>query len=151
MECVRYEVSDGVARLTLNQPATMNALTVPLLRDCLQAVELAEADRSVRCLLLTGSGKGFCAGADLKEMQAVLEGGSAAASAHVNALLADGGIPFVLALRSLHVPVLCAVNGAAVGGGVGMALAADVVIACESAYFSLPFVPRLGIVPDMGA
>jgi len=149
-DLVRYDVADGVATLTLNDPGRLNPLTMPLLQGALQALQQVHDDRSVRVLVLQGAGRGFCSGADLSSFTA--EGTSAAGRAEaVSDLLEHGGGPLVLALNELPVPVICAVHGAVAGGGVGLALAADVVIAARSAFFYLPFVPALGLVPDMGA
>lgn len=151
---VMFHVSDGIATLTLNEPARMNPLSTALLHGCLQALEQLRADRSIRALLLTGAGKAFCVGADLSDLDLDMSNSSepsCSAGQVVGDLLSDGGNPLVAGLRSLAVPVVCAVNGAAAGGGVGLALAADVVIAARSAFFYLPFAPMLGLVPDIGA
>jgi 2-(1,2-epoxy-1,2-dihydrophenyl)acetyl-CoA isomerase len=148
-EPVTLDVSDGVATLTLADPAHLNALGMPLLQAALQALERVHKDRQVRALLLRGAGRAFCVGADLATFQA--EASPQGRADTVDALLAQGGNPLVLALNALPVPVLCAVHGAVAGGGVGLALAADLVIAARSAYFYLPFVPALGLVPDMGS
>lgn len=137
-----------VALLRLNLPQRLNPLALPL-QQALRAhlARLAE-DRSVRALVLTGAGKGFCVGADLGSMQAPPAGQSlgeqtaAAMEALSNRLIED--------LRQMPFPVLSAVNGPCAGAGVGLALAADVVLVARSAYFYLPFMPRLGIVPDLG-
>lgn len=147
---VRYAVADGVATLTLDDPVRLNPLTMPLLQAALQALQQVHDDRSVRVLVLQGAGRGFCSGADLSTFSAGDVSAAQRAEA-VSDLLEHGGGPLVLALNALPVPVLCAVQGAVAGGGVGLALAADVVIAARSAFFYLPFVPALGLVPDMGA
>lgn len=143
---VRYAVQDGIATLTLNDPARLNALSLPLLRGALAAVQRTADDRSVRVLVLRAAGRAFCAGADLSRLQ-----DAERAAAHIDELMAQGGNPLVRALREVPVPVLSVVHGVAAGGGVGIALAADVVLAARSASFVLPFVPALGLVPDMGA
>ena len=155
---VLFEVAEGVATLTFNLAARMNPLTPALLAGALQALERVHEDKAIRTLVLTAKGRGFCVGADLAwlaaQRQAEPDGLDVAGAPGVGDLVADlmdsGGNPFVAGLRELPVPVLCAVNGAAVGGGVGIALAADIVVAARSAYFYLPFVPALGLVPDMG-
>jgi 2-(1,2-epoxy-1,2-dihydrophenyl)acetyl-CoA isomerase len=141
---------DGnVAVLTLNIPARLNPVTRDLmsaLRD--QLASLAEDD-TVRAIVLTGAGRAFCSGADLSNIAGPEDNRSLGQRAFEtmeslsNRLIED--------LRSLPVPVVTAVNGPAAGGGVGLALAADVVLAARSAYFYLPFMPRLGLVPDLGA
>ena len=153
---VLFSVSEGIATLTLNQGARMNPLTPALLAGCLQALQRVHADTSIRVLVLTAHGKGFCVGADLAALGAGKVGMAQTSSEpslgeQVAELMYSGGNPLVAGLRALPVPVLCAVKGAVAGGGVGLALAADVVVAARSAYFYLPFVPALGLVPDMGS
>lgn len=148
-ELVKLDVANGVATLTLADPTHLNALSMPLLQAALQALECVQQDARVRALLLRGAGRAFCVGADLQDFAA--EPSAQARAGTVDTLLAKGGNPLVLALTALPLPVVCAVQGAVAGGGVGLALAADIVIAARSAYFYLPFVPMLGLVPDMGA
>ena len=148
-DLVQLAISDGVATLTLNDPAHLNPLGMPLLQAALQALAQVQQDSHVRALVLRGAGRGFCVGADLGTFAA--EPSPAARAETVHALLEQGGNPLVLALNRLPMPVLCAVHGPVAGGGVGLALAADVVIAAKSAFFYLPFVPALGLLPDMGA
>lgn len=132
----------AVAVLRLNNPAQLNALTLPMIGALRRAVQRAIDDPQVRALLLTGEGRGFCAGAQL--------GGEVFAS---GAAIADEMraelSPLILALREGPKPVVCAVNGAAAGAGVGIALAGDVVIAARSARFLLSF-GRLGAALDGG-
>ena len=147
---IRYTVSaDGIAHVTLNLPAKLNPLTIPMQQELLQAYERVREDRSVRALVLTGAGKAFCVGADLESLGEADATGKSAGNrtaemmnAWTNRLVGE--------LEDLPVPVVSAVNGAAAGAGVGLALAADVVVAGRSAYFYLPFLPRLGIAPDIG-
>lgn len=146
VEPVLYAAQDGVATLTLNDPARLNPLSMPLLQAALAALRRVDEDRSVRVLVLRATGRAFSAGADLSALADAQQ-----APAQIDQLMGQGGNPVVLALRSAPVPVLSVVQGIAAGGGVGIALAADVVIAARSASFMLPFVPALGLVPDMGA
>jgi len=150
---VLYEAVDGVATITLNEPARMNPLSDAIRRGVLDALQRVREDASVRTLLVTARGRGFCVGADLADFSArsrdMAPGDTL--GRFVGRMLEETGNPIVAGLRSLPVPVVCAVNGAAAGGGAGLALAADVVVAARSAYFYLPFVPALGIVPDLGA
>lgn len=150
---VVFESHEGVATLTLNQPSRMNALTPQLQHGCLDALERVCNDRTIRVLVLTANGKGFCVGADLASLgaSAAYNPGGVSLGEQVNDMMASTGNPLITGLRDLPVPVLCAVNGAAAGGGVGLALAADIVIAARSAYFYLPFVHSLGLVPDLGS
>ncbi len=147
---VDYQLDDGVAIVTLNEPAKLNALSAALCAQLREALATVREDRRVRALLLTGAGKAFCAGADLSAMAAPQPHGPSLGERTAAAMQAESN-PLILELRALPVPVLCALNGAAVGGGAGLALAADVVIAARSAYFYLPSMPRLGLLPDLGA
>jgi 2-(1,2-epoxy-1,2-dihydrophenyl)acetyl-CoA isomerase len=151
-QCVTLETDDGVAIVTLNQPEKRNPLSPRQAQELLDALDRVGADRSVRALLLTGAGKSFCAGANLDDMAAGdgSGGGKSLGESTFETMEALSN-PVILALQDLPVPVLTALNGGAVGGGVGLALAADVVIAARSAYFYLPSMPRLGLVPDLGA
>lgn len=148
-DTVLLERDGPVAILRLNLPERLNPLALAL-QERLRALlaELA-ADRSVRALVLTGVGKAFCVGADLSGMRPPSDGRSLGEwtrdtmEALSNRLVED--------LRGLPFPVVAAVNGPCAGAGVGLALAADIVLAARSAYFFLSFMPRLGIVPDLGS
>ena len=149
---VLFEVSNGIATLTLNQGTRMNPLTAALRQGLLDGLQRIVADASIRALVLTATGKGFCTGADLAMLaqNGSIEPGAPSLGEQIHDLMEKTGNPIIESLRNLPVPVVCAVNGAAAGAGVGLALAADVVIAARSAYFYLPFVPALGLVPDLG-
>ncbi|RYF72775.1 MAG: enoyl-CoA hydratase [Comamonadaceae bacterium] len=153
---VQYRVDEhGIATLTLDDPVRMNPLTMPLFEQCLDALDRVRADRSVHALVLAAHGRGFCSGADLRALDQSLSGERAADAPtpgeDIARLMEEGGNRLILALRELPVPVVCAMHGAAAGGGVGVVLACDVIVAARSAYFYLPFAPALGLVPDMGA
>ena len=146
---VTLERDGPVAVLRLNQPERLNPLGLALqqrLRECFH--ELA-SDRSVRALILTGAGKSFCVGADLSAMQPLQSGQSLGEQSCDTMLKLSNRI--IEDIRALPFPVVSAVNGACAGAGVGLALAADLVVAARSAYFFLSFMPRLGIVPDLGS
>jgi len=146
-EPLLYERDGDVAILSLNIPQRLNPIAAPLQEALRARLAQLRDEGEVRALVLTGVGKAFCVGADLGSMGAT-EGASLgqrtaeAMEALSNRLIED--------LRSMPFPVVSAINGAAAGAGVGIALAADVVLAARSAYFYLPFMPRLGIVPDLG-
>jgi 2-(1,2-epoxy-1,2-dihydrophenyl)acetyl-CoA isomerase len=140
----------GVAVLTMHHPAKPNPLTQDLQRELLAHLRAVHCDVAVRALVLTATGKGFCVGADLDEMQQAAAGGQSAGE-WTSKFMQELTNPIVLALREMPVPVVCAVNGAAAGAGVGLAMAGDITLMARSAYFYLPFIPRLGIVPDMGS
>jgi len=142
---VRYDVADAVATITLDQPDSLNALTVAMkvaLRDALQR---ATTDDSVRAVVLTGAGRGFCVGQDLREHADTLGSGDTSMSTvreHYN--------PIVTALAELPKPVIAAVNGAAAGAGASLSFACDFRIAADNASFLMAFA-RVGLGPDTGA
>lgn len=149
---VLFDVTDGIATLTLNEAAQMNPISAGMRQGCLQALERVREDSAVRALILTGGGKAFCSGARLTDFDLDQPAdASRSAGRVIGDMMTDAGNPIVMGLRTLPVPVVCAVNGVAAGGGVGLALTADIVVAARSAYFYLPFAPALGLVPDMGA
>lgn len=150
---VLFELDDGVAVATLNEADRLNPLSESLQAGLLAAIARVRDDRSIRALVLTGRGRGFCCGADLKDLgrRAAQMPPGDSLGRYVGRMMAQSGNPIVLGLRTLPVPVVCAINGAAAGGGLGLALAGDLVVAARSAFFYAPFVPALGIVPDMGS
>jgi 2-(1,2-epoxy-1,2-dihydrophenyl)acetyl-CoA isomerase len=134
------ELADGVATLTLNRPEALNALNSQLRRDLLAALNAATRDEATRAVVMTGAGRGFCAGADLR-------GGSA--ERDFRAVLTAEYNPLIETIRALAKPVIAAVNGVAAGAGASLAFAADVVVASEEARF-VPAFNRIGLVPDSG-
>lgn len=146
MSEVLYAVVDGIATITLNRPKQMNAMTLALMDGITDAMTRVRDDDSVRVVVITGSGRGFCAGADLAQVAEGSAGDSSAESV--------GEHPYNRTMRALAaspVPTVARINGPAAGGGFGLALACDITIAAHSAFFVATFGPRLGIVPDMGA
>ncbi len=135
----------GVMTLTLNRPGRLNALNTALVEALKAAVGRAEADPGCRAVLITGAGRGFCAGADLAD-RAFTPGGP---RPDLGQSLEMGLNPLVRAIRRLAKPVVCAVNGPAAGAGANFALACDIVLAAKSAQFLLAFV-RVGLIPDAG-
>ena len=136
-ENTRYEIDDGAAWITLNCPQNRNALTAGLVEELLQHLSNALADINVRCIVLTGTGPAFCAGADLKS------GGGRFSDQNA------GRSPFVDILDTMWnspKPVIAAINGAAFGGGLGLVAAADIGIAAQEAKFSFSEV-RIGVIP----
>ncbi|HTJ90728.1 MAG TPA: enoyl-CoA hydratase-related protein [Acidocella sp.] len=131
----------AVRCLVLNRPDRLNALDAALLRALNEALAAAEAESAVRAVLLTGAGRGFCAGADLQQDFAGPPDLGHELESHYN--------PLVRRMRGMGKPVLCAVNGVAAGAGMNLALAADIVIAARSASFSQAFI-RIGLIPDAG-
>jgi 2-(1,2-epoxy-1,2-dihydrophenyl)acetyl-CoA isomerase len=136
----------AAATIELNRPDRMNAWSAAVSSDLIAALREIADDDSVRAVLLTGTGRAFCSGADLKEGA----GKARAGELDTGTILRDGYNPFVTAVRQLEKPVVTAVNGAAAGAGVSLALAGDIVVAAESAYFLLAFA-KIGLVPDGGA
>ena len=136
------ETYGAVRRLVLNRPERLNALDAALLTVLNEAFAAAEADPAVRAVLLTGAGRGFCAGADLQQS-------FGSAPPDLGAALEASYNPLVRRMRGMGKPILCAVNGVAAGAGMNLALAADIVIAARSANFSQAFI-RIGLIPDAG-
>lgn len=149
MSETRYERIGDVGILRLANAARLNPLTQALQVELRAHLAQVREDVGVRSLLLTGEGKAFCVGADLGGMSASHADTRSLGERTADKMEAQSN-PLIEELRALPVPVVCALNGAAAGAGVGLALAADVVIAARSAYFYLPFLTRLGIVPDLG-
>lgn len=147
---ILFERDGDVAIITLNEAAKLNALSLDLQRQLRARLAEVREDRSVRALLLTGAGKAFCLGADIST-EGPMSPGTPGLGQRTADLMHELSNRIVTDLRALPVPVVVALNGAAAGAGVGIALAADIVVAARSAYFYLPFVPRLGLLPDLGA
>jgi 2-(1,2-epoxy-1,2-dihydrophenyl)acetyl-CoA isomerase len=144
-ESIQYAVDNGIAVLTLNRPDKLNSFTQAMHLEVRAALNALQEDATVRVLVLTGAGRGFCAGQDLGD-RAVAPG---AKPADLGDSVEQFYAPLVLTLRSLPMPVICAVNGVAAGAGANLALACDIVIAAQSASFIEAFC-RLGLIPDTG-
>lgn len=140
---VAYTLNNGVATLTMNRPAVFNALNTQLHTDLLAALRRAERDPAARCVVLTGAGKAFCSGQDLREIP--LED----TATMVAQRLRESYNPLIAKLRSLPKPVIAAVNGVAAGAGLSLALACDLRIAVDNARFVVAFA-RIGLIPDCG-
>ena len=151
MQEQHIEISqDGAVRtLTLNRPAALNAFTCAMLAQLRQALEAAAEDQAVRCVVITGAGRGFSAGQDLSDplIKPSFEPGDAPKD--IGHLLDNYYIPLALRLRSMPVPVIAAVNGVAAGAGASLALGCDLVLAGESASFIQAF-SKIGLIPDCG-
>jgi 2-(1,2-epoxy-1,2-dihydrophenyl)acetyl-CoA isomerase len=145
-ETVVWEASGGVGRVTLNRPQTLNAWTSELGRELKQVVQIDAADPSVRAVLITGAGRGFSSGADLKAGFDPDEDGMPDLRKELGELYH----PIIAGVRRLEKPVVAAVNGPAVGIGASLAFACDLVLAAESAFFGLAFV-NIGLMPDGGS
>lgn len=144
-ENIVYAVDGGVARITLNRPERLNSFTVAMHRELANALASLALDRTVRALILTGAGRGFCAGQDLTD-RAVAAGEGAI---DLGASVENFYNPLIRRLAGLDIPVVCAMNGVAAGAGANIALACDIVIAARSAKFIQSFA-QLGLIPDSG-
>lgn len=144
-DSIQYEVTNGIAILTLSRPEKLNSFTQAMHLEVRAALDNLQQDRTVRVLVLTGAGRGFCAGQDLSD-RAVAPGEK---PVDLGDSVEQFYAPLVLTLRNLPMPVICAVNGVAAGAGANLALACDIVIAAQSASFVEAFC-RLGLIPDTG-
>jgi 2-(1,2-epoxy-1,2-dihydrophenyl)acetyl-CoA isomerase len=144
-ETILFEQEAGVGRITLNRPERLNAFTTQMHEELAQALVTCAEDEGVRAVLLTGAGRGFCAGQDLSD-RAVEPG---AAPVDLGASVERYYAPLIRTLASLPKPVVCAVNGVAAGAGANIALACDIVIAARSARFIQSFA-NIGLIPDSG-
>jgi len=140
-----YAVEDGVARITLNRPDSLNSFNAELHAEMRQALKAVRQDKSVRALLLTGNGRGFCAGQDLSDRNVA----PGAEAPDLGESLEKRYNPMLRVLRDLPFPTLCAVNGVAAGAGANIAMACDIVLAARSASFIQAFC-RIGLIPDSG-
>jgi enoyl-CoA hydratase len=140
-ETVKYEVSEGIARITINRPEVLNALNIQVLEELLRAIGQASGDDAVKVVILTGEGRSFIAGADIAQMKGftTLEG----------LRFGDLGHAVLLGLETMDKPVIAAVNGFALGGGTEVSLGCDFVYASSKARFGQPEV-NLGIIPGFG-
>ena len=148
MSDVIYRVDAGVAFITLNRPDSLNAMNHQLMSELKTAFDSVEADDQVRAVVLTGAGRGFCAGADL----AGRTGENDQPEARDQKDNQEGNA-FGEAMQAIYdcsVPTVARINGSAAGGGFGLALACDISIAARSAFFVATFGPNLGIAPDLG-
>jgi 2-(1,2-epoxy-1,2-dihydrophenyl)acetyl-CoA isomerase len=148
-ENILVEAVGHVATLTLNRPQSLNSLNKGLIDDIRAALRALGRDDGVKALILTGAGRGFCAGADLASSE-FADGVQRSVGEGISRSMEIGYNPLVRDLAGFAKPVIAAVNGVAAGGGVGLALACDIVVAAKSAIFVQVFGPRLGLVPDMG-
>ena len=142
---ILYQAADGVAMLTLNRPDKLNVFNEAMHAELARALDRVEADPTIRAVLLTGAGRGFCAGQDLGD-RVIGEGD---APPDLGATLDRWYNPLVRRICRLERPVVCAVNGVAAGAGANLALNCDIVLAARSAKFMEPFC-KLGLVPDAG-
>lgn len=145
-ETILFDYDDGVATITLNRPERLNSFTQQMHVELQEVISLLQSRLDLRGVILTGTGRGFCAGQDLTEREVLPEG----QVRDLGESLEKNYKPIVLGLRALPVPVVCFVNGVAAGAGLSVALACDIIIASESASFLQAFV-RIGLAPDAGS
>jgi 2-(1,2-epoxy-1,2-dihydrophenyl)acetyl-CoA isomerase len=146
-ETIDVTTEGGAAKILLNRPDALNAWNEQFGRDLRDGIETLGGDSAVRAVLITGAGRAFSSGADLKETRSANDGDGAP---DLSARLKEIYHPIILGIREMPKPVVAAVNGPAVGIGASLALAADLIVAAESAYFLLAFV-NIGLVPDGGS
>ncbi|PUB19287.1 enoyl-CoA hydratase-related protein [Yoonia sediminilitoris] len=139
-QAIQLVIRNSVAVITLNRPTVMNALNTQMRAEITHAFKAAE--KEARVIIMTGAGSAFCSGQDLGD-------GGSAANIDMERTLRDEYVPMLKAIFDCRVPTISAVNGAAAGAGANLALAADVVIASEDAYFVQAFT-RIGLIPDAG-
>ncbi len=145
-ETVLVDRAAGLCRITLNRPDKLNAFNTEMHRALYAALKEANDDESVHAILLTGSGRAFCAGQDLGDRDPSISG----ETRDLGATLDSTYNPLVRLIRAIEKPIVCAVNGVAAGAGASLALACDIVLAAHSAKFIQAF-SRIGLVPDSGA
>ncbi len=142
---IEFEIDEGVATLTLNRPKALNSFTMEMHGEVREAMQQVIDDTSIRCLVLTGAGRGFCAGQDLGDRAVTTEGGVPDLGESVE----KNYKPLIRIIMNLPKPVICAVNGVAAGAGSSIALACDIVLAARSASFIQIFC-KIGLIPDSG-
>ena len=146
-QLIQFDVREGVARLTLNRPDKMNSFNAEMHAEIRHALDSIQTNTAVRVLVLTGAGRGFCAGQDLVDAEVRFTPGETPPD--LGDVVERHYKPLVMRLSQLRVPTLAAVNGIAAGAGASMALACDIVLATQSAAFVLPFA-NIGLIPDTG-
>lgn len=142
---IEFEITQGVATLTLNRPKSLNSFTTDMHAEVRTVMQQVINDTQVRCLVITGAGRGFCAGQDLGDRTQSTDGGAP----DVGASVEKNYNPLIRSIMQLPKPVICAVNGVAAGAGASIALACDIVLAARSASFIQAFC-KIGLVPDSG-
>lgn len=147
---IKTSVNDGIGLVTLNDTATLNAAGLDLMAELQDAFEVLKGDETVRCVVLTGEGRGFCSGANLSGRGGPRAEAPDPEGPDAGAVLETIYNPFVTSLREYPIPIVTAVNGVAAGVGCSLALMGDIIVAAESAYFLQAF-RRIGLVPDGGS
>ncbi|HJR18617.1 MAG TPA: enoyl-CoA hydratase-related protein [Actinomycetota bacterium] len=146
-ETVLYESGGGIATITLNRPDNLNSFNSTLIEELQKALAESAGDPDIRCVVITGAGRGFCAGADLAHLEDAYNAGQAPA---LGDMLRERYHPVILPIVNMEKPVVASVNGVAAGAGASLALACDFRIASDKAKFFQAFV-KVGLVPDSGS
>ena len=136
-----FSIVNGVGKITLNRPEVLNSFNQRMTAEVQAALDRCASDKSVRAVLLTGSGRGFCAGQDLEEAMG--------ANVKIEDIVRSSYNPMVIKIREIEKPVVCAVNGVAAGAGANIAFGCDLTIAASSAKFIQSFI-KIGLIPDSG-
>ena len=144
-ETIEFEITDGVAVLTLNRPDSLNSFNTQMHGEVKEALKAVKKSDEVRCLLITGNGRGFCAGQDLSDRNVA----PGAEMPNLGESIEKNYNPLIRTINGLEMPVICAVNGVAAGAGANIAFACDIVLAAKSASFIQAFC-KIGLVPDSG-
>ena len=147
---IKTSVADGIGVITLSDPSTLNAAGLDLMDELQKAFDGMKADETVRCVVLTGEGRGFCSGANLSGRGGAAPSNPDPEGPDAGAALESVYNPFVKSLRDYPLPIVTAVNGVAAGVGCSLALMGDIIVCAESAYFLQAF-RRIGLVPDGGS
>ncbi|WP_296059951.1 2-(1,2-epoxy-1,2-dihydrophenyl)acetyl-CoA isomerase PaaG [uncultured Amphritea sp.] len=142
---IEFEITQGVAVLTLNRPESLNSFNTEMHAEVRDALKQVRKDEAVRCLLITGNGRGFCAGQDLSDRAVDPD----AEVPNLGESIEKNYNPMIRTIASLEMPVICAVNGVAAGAGANIALACDIVLASKTASFIQAFC-KIGLIPDSG-
>ncbi|MBU0616208.1 MAG: enoyl-CoA hydratase/isomerase family protein [Planctomycetes bacterium] len=147
---IQVAAAGGVLTITLDRPDSLNALNEQMSTELSAALRSAERDKALRCVVITGSGRAFCSGQDLRVVHERLTASEDSRGVDFGTLLRQRYNPIISRIRTLEKPVIAAVNGVAAGAGASLAFACDLCICAKSAAFMMAFV-RIGLVPDLGA
>jgi len=148
-ETLQYEVQEGIATITLNRPDVLNAFNEQMFRELQDVLRAVERDEAVRVVIVTGAGRGFCAGQDLAEMRARYERPEEAMS--IGEHLRSRYNPLILRIRNTEKPFIAAINGVAAGAGCSLALACDLRVMAETASFVFNAFAKIALIPDSGS
>jgi 2-(1,2-epoxy-1,2-dihydrophenyl)acetyl-CoA isomerase len=148
-ETLQYEVREGIATITLNRPDVLNAFNEQMFRELQDVLRAVERDEAVRVVIVTGAGRGFCAGQDLAEMRARYERPEEAMS--IGEHLRSRYNPLILRIRNTEKPFIAAINGVAAGAGCSLALACDLRVMAETASFVFNAFAKIALIPDSGS